>query len=137
MTACIYCGRLGDTRYGACPQCMGETPVISGKVPSVLQEGFAKYRDDHGYDSNNSLLLDVLNAFLGYGDLTFPCGKDGSPAETSVSLLENVSELIAKASDLLRGVPKDSEEYRNLTGIVRIALEILRLTADLMDGGKG
>lgn len=36
--ACLYCGKICETKNGACAECMGSPTVISGKFPTALAE---------------------------------------------------------------------------------------------------
>lgn len=78
--ACVYCGKICETKNGACAECMGSPTVISGKFPTALAERFITYREEKSYPTSNALLMEILNSFFGYGRSQRPVPKDRADA---------------------------------------------------------
>ena len=119
--ACIYCGKIGETRYGACEECMGEVTVLSAKIPHVLAERFREYREERGGITANAAALEIVNPFFGYGRAQRPLPKD--KAEAYGNLIECLRGF-PEYPDLLRRVREDFELFR-LPDSVRETLPLL------------
>lgn len=120
--ACVYCGKICETKNGACAECMGSPTVISGKFPTALAERFITYREEKSYPTSNALLMEILNSFFGYGRSQRPLPKDKD--ESYQRLIDDLS-IFPEYSDVVLRVREDYEMFR-LPDAVRNLLPSLK-----------
>ena len=120
--ACVYCGKICETKNGACAECMGSPTVISGKFPTALAERFITYMEEKSYPTSNALLMEILNSFFGYGRSQRPLPKDKD--EAYLRLMDDLS-LFPEYSDVVLRVKEDYEMFR-LPDAVRNLLPSLK-----------
>lgn len=121
-TVCIYCGRIGETKYGACESCIGKVSVLSAKISQVLAERFRQYREERGGITANAAILEILDSFFGYGRSQRPVPKDR--ADAYGRLMEDLSSF-PEYADVGRRVREDYEVFR-LPDAVRELLPLLK-----------